>query len=141
MIEKSPDEIYELFKDWSCVKLSFQEDVIWFMWLYNYGSIHEAGSLCIWKQFRNLGLWSILQKILLEKFSHVPIFLVTNVDKVRSISEATGLIETERDGVSSKVLEIIEQWWKLLRDDILYYNKTLFFNEAWYHLTIQTWIQ
>lgn len=141
MIEKSPDEIYVLFKYWSCVKLSFKEDIIWFMWLYSYGNIYEAWSLCIWKEFRNLGLGTVLQKLILEKFCEVPIFLITNVEHVKSISQHVGLLEVPRKMVTDELLAIIEQWGKLLTDDALYYNKKLYFNKLWYHLNTQIWNQ
>ncbi len=134
MVEKEPNEIYDSFNENWCVKLSTNNEIIWFMWLYQYWNLYEAWSLCVWEQFRNLWLWKILQGLLLEKFTSLPIFLVTNVDKVKNISDQTWLIEMNISQISEALLSIIEDWWKLLSDDNLYFNKKLYINEKFYSL-------
>jgi len=134
MVEKEPNEIYYSFNENWCVKLSTNNEIIWFMWLYQYWNLYEAWSLCVWEQFRNLWLWKILQGLLLEKFTSLPIFLVTNVDKVKNISDQTWLIEMNISQISEALLSIIEDWWKLLSDDNLYFNKKLYINEKFYSL-------
>lgn len=134
MLEKSPWKILDSFnKNW-CVKLSISDEIIWFMWLYKFWELYEAWSLCVWDKFRNLWLWTILQKLLFEKFSNLPIFLVTNVDKVQSISKSVWLHEIDISHINQNILSIIEAWWKLLSDDKIYYSKKLYTNDKFYSL-------
>jgi len=130
MIEKTPEDIFLSAKHYGCVKLIKEWNIIWFMWLYNYWAYYEAWSLCIWNWFRSIWLWTLAQQLLLDKFSSLPIFLVTNTQKVRKISDKTGLFETEISELSKTILETIERWWKILSDDSIYLSKQLFFNES-----------
>lgn len=134
MIEKTSDEILYSAENFWCVKLSIDNEIIGFMWLYNFWEYYEAWSLCIWEEFRNLWLWTMVQQLLLDNFSHLPIFSVSNVDKVKSISKTTGLFEIQIPELPTTILEIIEDWWKILSDDSIYLSKCLFSNEVFYLL-------
>ena len=81
-------------------------------------------------------LWTMLQKLLLDNFVNKPIFLVTNVDKVKNISEKTKLKHVELGDIPIPILDIIESWWKLLSDDKVYFNKKLYFNEIFYSIIL-----
>jgi len=130
IIEKSPEEILiSAMENW-CLKLSINDEIVWFMWLYKYGNFYEAWSLCIWEKYRNKWLWTMLQKKLFENYSDLAVFLVTNVWKVKSISKTVKLKEIEIKDIPKELLETIESWWKILSDDSIYFNKKLYFNES-----------
>lgn len=137
MIEKTPEKIFLSAKKYWCVKLLKEWNIIWFMGLYNYLEYYEAWTLCIWKQFRNIWLWTMVQKILLDNFSDLPIFLVTNTQKVRNISENTWLFEIKIPELPESILETIEKWGKILSDDSVYLSKQLFSNELFYSIKIK----
>lgn len=135
MLEKSIEEIYHSANNYWWIKLSINGNIIWFMWLYKFYSLFEAGSLCLWEEHRNLWLWTIIQKILLNSFANLPIFLVTNVDKVKHISQKSWLIEVNKSDIPKYIFSIIEEWWELLKDDYVYFNEELFINSSIYSLT------
>lgn len=134
MLEKTPDEIYTSANYNWWIKLTYDWKIIWFMWLYKFSNLYELWSLCIWEEFRNLWLWPITQKILMDTFIKLPIFLVTNVDKVKHISEKSWMYNINISDLPNSILLLIEEWWKLLSDDEFYFNKELFINQSFYSI-------
>lgn len=128
MVEKTTNEIYKCVNLYGSVKLTLWNKIVWFMWLYNYWDFYEVWSLCVWKEFRGLWLGTLLQKLLLDKYSDLPIFVVTNVDKVKNMSIKFWLKEISVWNISNNVLKSIKEWWKLLSDDFIFLNKAIFWN-------------
>jgi len=135
MASKTSNQIFDSFNNNWCVKFETDDnEFIWTMWLYKFWELFEAWSLCVFEDFRWNNFWYIMQKILLDKFSELNLFLVTNVWKVQKNSWNSWLIEMNINEISKKLLDNIEEWWKLLSDDKVYLNKTLYVNENFYSL-------
>lgn len=134
MIEKSPEEILKSAMENWCLKLSINDEIVWFMWLYKYGKFYEAWSLCIWEKYRNKWLWTMLQKKLFEHYSDLAVFLVTNVWEVKSMTKTSNLKEIKISQIPENILKSIESWWKILSDDSVYFNKKLYLNDFFYSI-------
>ena len=129
MINKDPDTIMvECTKNGCCVVRESWK-IVWFMNLTlimnDWIILLEAWSLIVDKIYRWKWIWHLLEEKLFKKNSYKNIFVVTNVDKVKVINESLWNVALRREEIHEEILNIIELNWKLLYNDVVYFNKKL----------------
>lgn len=139
MIEKIPEEIYNQSKEVFCSKVSDGENIIWFINAmkvkHNWFEFLESWSIIVHPSYQKQGLWFLLKKDLLnllEAYWDTPVFSVSNQLAVQKINQKLDQKTYTKEKLSKQILDVIESNWKLLDNDFVYINESLF------NLLIQT---
>ena len=127
MLEKDYKEILEEANKFGCCLIKVDWKLIWFVKIMpaqiNWKTLFEWGSLFVDKEYRKKWLWKILVKEIIQKYSNLPLYSVTNIPAVMNISWDLWQYKYLKSDLSNDILEIIESEWKLLENDVIHWNE------------------
>lgn len=128
MISKSMENILEnSTKNW-CVVVKKGEILVWFMGIFSSGSLYEAGSLYVTKEFRRQWIGAAIQNILFLQHRNIPLILITQVSEVQKFCEILGLNHFSLENIPDRIRNVLEKNWQIVPEEKLYWNKSLFMN-------------
>jgi len=96
---------------------------------YNWFEFLESWSIIVHPNYQKQGIWFLLKKDLLnllEEYWEVPVFSVSNQLAVKKINQKLDQKTYTKEKLPKQILDVIESNWKLLDDDFVYINESLF---------------
>jgi GNAT superfamily N-acetyltransferase len=128
MLENSAEVIEEHVKKYWWLILKTLWDFVWMIKLEKVelwkNILYEKWWLIIRPEYRNMWYATLLQILLTELYNDKPIYSVTNVDTVKNMNLKLWNVLFFKNKIKTDILSLIEKPWKLLEEDVVFFNKT-----------------
>ena len=129
MLEQTAEQLFENSqKNWCCI-VKENNAIVWCIFLMAVEKwwivLYERGSLFVVPEYRNHWIaYALIQKML-QTYSHIPMYSVTNVLSVKKNNEKLNQHIYTKEIIPKNILEVFEAPWALLDNDVVYANEIL----------------
>lgn len=127
MLEKNHEEILEEANKFGCCLIKSNWSLIWFIKIMplniDWKIVFERWSLFVEKKYRKQWFWEVLVREILNKYKDMPLYSITNIQAVMKINDGFWQYKYLKSDLSNDILQVIESEWKLLDNDVIYWNE------------------
>ncbi len=136
MLEWTWDELYNHANENGCVIIRKWDELCWFISATKLTTtldswkdvpLFERGSLIVFEEFENQGLWSTLIAEMLFNRQKLPMYSVTDKPKVVAINKKYWLTEYKAHELPSNIFKTINDVWELWENDVVFGNQVFDF--------------